>query len=115
MRRLLALALVSMAAFAADISGTWNATVELDVGSGTPTFVLKQTGDQITGTYSGAMGEAKVKGTITGDKVEFRFDVAPDSDTVTAVYTGTLAGDKTMKGTVKIGTVGSGTFTATKK
>ncbi len=115
MRRLLTLALFSMAALAADISGTWNAAVELDVGSGTPTFVLKQTGDQITGTYSGALGEAKVKGTVTGDKVEIKFDIAPDGDKVTAIYSGTLNGDNKMKGTVKLGSLGSGTFTATKK
>ena len=114
MRKLLLLALVSLAAFAADISGTWNAAVELDIGSGTPTFVLKQTGDQITGTYSGGLGEAKVKGTVKGEKVEISFDVAPDGNTVTAVYSGTLDGEKKMKGTVKIGSIGSGTFTATK-
>ena len=35
-------------ALAQDISGTWKAVVELDVGSGEPTFVFKQEGEQIT-------------------------------------------------------------------
>jgi hypothetical protein len=62
MRRLLLLTLFSVAAFAADVSGTWSFNVDTDAGSGTPTFVLKQSGEELTGTYSGALGEAKVKG-----------------------------------------------------
>lgn len=114
MRRLLLLALFSVAAFAADISGTWQFTVDTDAGSGTPTFVLTQTGEQLTGSYSGALGEAKVKGTVKGDKVEIIFQVSPAGDAVTVVYSGTLDGDKKMKGTVKLGDMGSGTFTGQK-
>jgi len=107
---LLVSALIAGAALAADISGTWHVNVETDAGSGTPTFVLKQTGDQLSGTYSGALGEAKVTGSIKGDKVEFGFAV--DAGKVT--YSGTLESDSKMKGTVKLGDLGSGTFTATK-
>jgi len=64
-----ALALFTAAALAADISGAWNAAVTLDAGSGTATFVLKQSGDRVTGTYSGTVGEAKVTGTVKGDAV----------------------------------------------
>ena len=32
--------------------------------------MLKQSGEQLTGTYSGALGEAQVKGSVKGDKVE---------------------------------------------
>jgi hypothetical protein len=39
MRSLLLLALLSVAAFAADVTGTWQFNVETDAGSGTPTFV----------------------------------------------------------------------------
>jgi hypothetical protein len=47
MRKLLALALIGVAAFAADITGTWTAAVELDAGNGSATFVLKQTGGSV--------------------------------------------------------------------
>ena len=110
MRSLLLLALLSVAAFAADVTGTWQFNVETDAGSGTPTFVLRQTGEELTGTYSGALGEARVK----GDKVEITFQVSPSGDAVTVVYSGTLDGEKKMKGTVKLGDLGSGTFTAQK-
>ena len=115
MRKLLALALFAVTAFASDVTGTWNAQVETGAGNGTPTFVLKQDGDRITGSYSGALGEADVKGTVKGDKVEFSFKVSPQGDEIEVVYTGTLDGDKKMKGTVKLGSLGEGTFTAERK
>ena len=111
MRKLLVLALIGVAAFAADITGTWTAAVELDAGNGSATFVLKQTGDQLSGTYSGALGSAPVKGTVKGDKVEWTFDTA---DAGTVSYSGTLSGATKMKGTVEYGQLGKGTFSAEK-
>jgi hypothetical protein len=112
MRRLLALALISVAAFAADITGTWTAAVDLGDNNGTATFVLKQTGDELSGTYSGALGTAPVKGTVKGDKVEWTFD---SSDAGKISYSGTLSGATKMKGTVEYGQLGKGTFSAEKK
>jgi hypothetical protein len=111
MRKLLALALITVAALAADITGTWTAAVELDAGNGSATFVLKQTGDQLSGTYSGALGTAPVKGTVKGDRVEWTFDTA---DAGKVIYIGTLSGDTKMKGTVEYGQLGKGTFSAEK-
>ena len=112
MRKLLALALLSVSAFAADITGTWTAAVELDAGSGSATFVLKQSGDQLSGTYSGALGTAPVKGAVKGDKVEWTFE---SSEAGKITYSGTLSGATKLKGTVEYGQMGKGTFTAEKK
>jgi hypothetical protein len=112
---LLGLALFSVAAMAADITGTWNAAVETDAGSGTPTFVFKQTGEQLTGTYSGALGEAKLTGTVKGNTAVWSFEASAGGDNVKVVYTGTMEGDNKMKGTIDFGALGKGTFTATKK
>src|SRR5580704_18321564 len=98
-------------ALGADISGKWTFEVVLDAGSGSPTFEFTQTGDTLTGMYHGQFGDAKVTGTVKGDKVEFSFG----SDAGTAKYAGTLEGANKMKGTVDYGEVGKGTFTATKK
>ena len=112
MRRLLmVLALSACTLFAADISGTWSAAVRLDAGSGTANFVFKQAGETLTGTYSGVLGNADVKGTVKGNQVEWSFDNA-DAGKIT--YKGTLEGS-TMKGTVEYGQLGAGTFTAEKK
>ena len=96
---------------AVDLSGTWSADVVLDAGNGTAKFVFTQKGDTLSGTYTGALGEAKVAGTVKGNEVEWSFETA---DAGKVVYKGTLDGDK-IKGTAEYGSVGKGTFTAAKK
>ena len=110
MRTLTLLLLSAALTFAADISGKWTFNVVLDAGSGSPTFEFQQTGDALAGTYKGTFGEAKVTGTVKGDKVEFSFS----GDAGSAKYSGTLDGATKMKGTCDYGEAGKGTFTATK-
>src|SRR5690348_4818291 len=112
MRKLTALLLFTLAAWGADLSGTWSASVNLDAGSGVATFVFKQEGNKLSGTYNGALGEAKVTGVVDGNKVQWAFE---NSDAGKVNYTGTLDGDKTIKGNVEYGQLGKGTFTAQKK
>ena len=57
-----------------DVTGKWTFTVETSAGSGTPTVTLKQDGEKLTGTYSGALGEAKLTGSVKGDAIEFSFE-----------------------------------------
>lgn len=99
--------------FAADLTGTWNARVELSTGqSGSPTFVLKQDGDGLTGTYSGALGDAPIKGTVKGNEVKFDFEASG----VPIHYAGKVDKDgNKMEGTVDYGGQASGTFVATRK
>lgn len=97
-------------ALAADISGKWSFEVVLDAGSGSPTFEFTQTGETLAGMYHGQFGDAKVAGTVKGNKVDFTFGGAAG----TVTYSGTLESDKKMKGTVDYGEAGKGTFTATK-
>ena len=115
MRILAFVVLLTMCAFmlqAADISGTWAATVMLDAGSGTATFVFEQKGDSLSGTYSGVLGEAKVIGTVKGNQVEWSFDGGPAGK---VSFQGALDGAAKMKGTAEYGQLGKGTFTAQKK
>jgi hypothetical protein len=110
--RTLALFVLSAAlTFAADITGKWTANVVLDAGSGSPTFTFQQSGDKLTGTYAGTVGEAKLTGTVTGNKIEFSFSGGEAGD---VKYSGTLDGDKKMSGTCEYGALGKGTFTAAK-
>lgn len=99
-----------LAAQEVDVTGTWQFVVELDLGSGEPTFVFKQEGETLTGTYEGLFGTAEVTGTVKGNEIEFRFG----GDAAEAVYTGTVDGD-TMKGTCDYGGVGEGTWEAKRR
>ena len=105
--------LLAVSAAAADLSGTWNAKVELSTGqSGSPTFVLKQDGEKLTGTYSGALGEAPIHGTIKGDQITIDFEASGAA----IHYAGKVDKEaKKIEGTVDYGGQASGTFTATRK
>lgn len=116
-RRVLRIAIPAItllcAALAADISGSWEFTVETPQGSGTPSFEFKQEGEKLSGTYSGQFGTAKLAGTVKDDRVEFTFEIPSLDGKVT--YKGTLDGPVRMKGDVEYGDVAKGTFTGKKK
>lgn len=93
-----------------DVTGDWIFAVETSAGSGAPTFTFKQEGETLTGKYKGQLGEADVKGTVKGDKIEFAFEVSAGL----VVYSGTIE-KGTMKGKVSLGDQASGTWTAKRK
>lgn len=107
------LLLVGAIAFAQDkinVTGTWVFQVETSAGSGSPTMTFKQEGEQLTGKYSGQLGEADLKGTVKGNQIQFSFD--PGVGVV--IYTGTIE-NGTMKGKVELGDQATGTWTAKRK
>lgn len=114
-RLFLLLTSLSIALVAADVSGTWEAAVETSAGSGTPTFVLKQEGSKLSGTYSGALGEAAVTGTVNGDQIEIIFEIAPQGDKIKVTYQGKISSETKMAGKLTIPGLAEGTWTATKK
>jgi hypothetical protein len=55
-----------------------------------------------------------VTGTLNGTAIAFSVDVTAEGNTVRVTYSGTVEKD-TMKGTVKFGDLGEGTFKGTRK
>lgn len=107
---------VGIAAQATDVSGKWVLTVQTSAGGGSPTLDLKQDGQKLTGHYTSAqLGEADVTGTVEGAKVTVKFAVDVQGTHLDVVYTGTLEGKDSMKGTVNLGGLGEGTFTGKKQ
>lgn len=93
-----------------NVKGNWKMNVETSAGSGSPTFDLKHENDSIvTGTYKGQLGAADVKGKVKGKSVHLEFSVSGNL----VEYDGAVDGES-MKGTVKLGSMGSGTFTGTR-
>jgi hypothetical protein len=84
-------------------------------GSGSPSFIFKQDGEKLTGTYSGLFGKADLAGTVKGDQIDFKFDFSYSGESGVAHYTGTIESAKKMKGKVEFGDLGEGTWTATKQ
>ena len=114
-------AVLAMAAFtvaqlasAADVTGTWLMAVETGAGSGSPTFILVQKGEALSGTYKGQLGEAQVTGTVKGDDVTIEYKVDGQAGSLAVKYSGKTDG-KTMSGKVSLGQLGEGTFTGKKQ
>ena len=104
------------AAAGSNVTGTWIMDVQLQAGTGNPTFKLTQEGETITGTYAGQMGEAPVTGTIKGKDFELIIKSSGMGEEMTVTYKGALQEDGTMKGTVNMGEqFGDGTFTGKKQ
>ena len=97
-----------------DVSGSWAFAVETPAGSGSPTMTFKQDGEKLTGQYVGQLGEAPLSGTLKGAAIEFTIDLSVQDNAIRIVYAGTVE-KASMKGTVKLGDIAEGTFTATKK
>ena len=98
-----------------DVTGTWAFDVQTDQGGGAPTFVFKQEGEKLSGKYTGTFGSADVTGTVKGADITFSFSADAQGFTVVSTYKGTIENATSMKGTLNIEGVGSGTFTGKKK
>ena len=95
-----------------DVTGTWTFTVQTSAGAGTPTITLKQDGEKVTGHYSGQLGEADLTGTVKGQDIVFSFTVDAQGTPLKNTYTGTIESADSLKGTVDIAGLATGTFTA---
>jgi hypothetical protein len=97
-----------VSAAAADITGTWAVTIRYPPPGDpyTATYVLKQDGEKITGTYHGLHGPADVTGTIKANDVTLSVTIQ-SLTAVTAHFSGKVNSATKMNGTVT-GTHSSG-------
>jgi hypothetical protein len=96
------LAMASMVALGADVTGKW---VSEATGKGGPqTFTFKQDGSTLTGSVEGGRGGAvDIKnGKVDGDNVSFEVERQFQGNSITIKYSGTVSGD-TMKLNVDMG------------
>lgn len=98
----------------ADVNGTWVLELVTPKGTEAPIVMLKQNGEKLSGNYGGALGHTRVDGTIKGNAIEFWIDLSIDGKGARVTYSGTVDKDA-MKGTVKLGALGDGTFKGTRK
>jgi len=120
MKKALTLAAISFALVSAliaqapvNLTGKWLFTVQTSAGNGMPTVTLKQEGEKLTGHYSSAqLGEAELTGTVKGSDMKFTFGTDVQGAHLEVTYTGTIESKDALKGTVNLGGLGDGTFTA---
>jgi len=98
-----------------NITGVWSFVVETSQGSGSPTFTFTQSGENLTGTYKGQFGEAPLTGTVKGADLKFAIKINAQGQDLTLTYSGKIESKDSMKGTVQLGELGEGTWTAKRK
>ena len=83
-------------AYAADVSGTWTASFDTQVGKQTYTYTLKVDGAALTGTAkSNMLGDATLSdGKVDGNKISFVEKGNYQGMPLQFNYTGELAGDE---------------------
>lgn len=110
-----ALAVPARAAEQVDVSGEWLITIQTPDGSFTPTVVLKQDGEKLTGTYKGRFGESKLEGTLKENAIKWEVTIRAQDNDVKLAYSGTVESGDTMKGSVDFAGMGSAEWTAKRK
>ena len=113
---LLTLAVASLTAFAADITGTWKAEFDTQRGLQKYTFTLKQDGTTVTGKASVEMTDQKrdaefKDGKVEGDTLTFVEPLKIQDNEINITYTGKISGNE-IKFTRKVGDFGSTEATA---
>ena len=113
---LLTLAVASLSAFAADITGTWKAEFETQRGLQKYTFNFKQDGANVTGKASVEMTDQKREaefkdGKVEGDTVTFVEPLSIQGNEIKITYTGKISANE-IRFTRKVGDFGSSEATA---
>jgi enterochelin esterase-like enzyme len=94
----LILVTLPLSIFAADISGTWRAEFDSQIGPQKYTYTFKQDGTNLTGKASTKIGEQKretalTEGKVEGDKVSFVEMLDYQGNDLRITYLGNLAAD----------------------
>ena len=97
------------------LSGNWSLTLELPNMTANPSLALKQDGEKLSGEYiSTQYGKFPITGTVKGTDVTFSFPMSVEGTALNVTYTGKIAKDGTLAGTVAYGDMMSGNFTASR-
>ena len=86
---------VSIAAFAADITGTWTAAFETQIGTQSYTYTFKVEGNKLTGHVKSQYSDSDIQeGTISGDDISFVENLTCEGMPLRIVYKGRISGDE---------------------
>jgi hypothetical protein len=113
---ILALALVPLvvlAADASDISGTWTASIDTQIGKQDYTYTFVVKGSQLTGRAKSANGDTEItEGKIDGGKVSFVENLNYQGMPLRIAYTGTVKPPDVIDFTRDVAGQAMETFTA---
>ena len=92
---LFAFSLMAVTALAADVSGTWKGTADIQGNTVERTFVFKVDGTKLSGeTTSEMMGKSTItEGQVDGDNVSFTINVKFQDNEMKLTFKGKVSGD----------------------
>lgn len=96
---------------AADVSGKWRMSLQMEVGTATPLLVLVEKDGTLSGTYTGRYGESPVEGTVDGKMLAFTVAMS----TTSLAFRGEIKDDGTLAGTATFGEIGDVKWTAARE
>jgi hypothetical protein len=109
---LIVFALAAAVAAQASLTGEWAMSFTTPRGGRSEfTLYMTQEGPRLTGHLTSEYGETPVKGSVNGDEVKLAWSTMENGKAMEISVTATAKGD-TINGTIKLGTVGEGVFTA---
>jgi len=99
---------------ATEVAGAWDLKVVTGGGTATPSIVLRQQGEKLTGTYKGRMGEVPLEGMIKDGEIRFSVTLKFQDREIAVRYSGKVEGE-TMSGNVQFQNSATGKWTAHRK
>jgi hypothetical protein len=90
-------AAMAAAVFAADVTGTWTASFDTQVGVQKYTYTFKVAGNKLTGKAKSELANAEteiLEGTVNGDDISFVENLNFQDMPLRIVYKGKIAGDE---------------------
>jgi hypothetical protein len=104
--------LSAAAAFAADVTGTWTASFDTQIGVQNYTYTFKVEDGKLTGVAKSQFAETKItEGSIKGDEITFVENLDFQGTPLRIVYKGKISGDE-IKFNRQVGDVASEDFVA---
>jgi L-seryl-tRNA(Ser) seleniumtransferase len=99
------------AAPAADVTGRWDVEVQYEAGSATHKIFLEAKGNRLTGTHIGWAFEGALRGSVDGDKVQFRSSLPVGGQRLSYKFSGRVTSDA-ISGEVELGEYGTAKWSA---
>ena len=98
-----------------DVTGKWAMSLEMSVGTATPSLQLVLDGGKLTGTYAGRYGEYPITGTMKDRSLDFSFTMDADGSPMKISFHGEVAADgQSIQGTAQMAELGDARWSATR-
>lgn len=95
------------------LAGKWQLQIVSPQGNRTPSMLLTQKGNEVTGTYKGMRGDAPIAGTLNGNQFSLTVKLGTGDNTMVAEFKGKVEG-RALQGVVVMGQRGEAPFTGSR-